>query len=147
MWFDYGSVFGPTLQECALRDAVWRKARLRHEVFLWGGWLSNNLHWRLLCFSCSIHTAGVCITSRSVAKQRKSHPISYREVASEKPSLNEIVTLFMCHPCHLICGVSNSSALTNLGNWGSTRSDPHCWRVRHESQCGESLVPSPRSLP
>ena len=23
---------------------------------------------------------------------------------------------------------------------GSTRSDPHCWSLRHESQCGESLV-------
>ena len=23
---------------------------------------------------------------------------------------------------------------------GSTRSDPHCWSLRHESQCGESLI-------
>ncbi|SHJ16803.1 hypothetical protein SAMN02746098_05273, partial [Desulfosporosinus lacus DSM 15449] len=47
---------------------------------------------------------------------------------------------FMCHPCHFIWGVLNSSAPTNLESRGSTRSDPHCWSLRHESQCGERLV-------
>ncbi|MDR3601460.1 MAG: hypothetical protein P4L49_13430, partial [Desulfosporosinus sp.] len=44
-----------TLQEYALKVAVWRKAHLRHEVFLWGGWLGETLHWRVSCLSYLEH--------------------------------------------------------------------------------------------
>ncbi|SHI20305.1 hypothetical protein SAMN02746098_03076 [Desulfosporosinus lacus DSM 15449] len=54
--------FGSTLQECASRVAVWRKAPLRHEAFLWGGWLGDTVHRTLSC-------------------------LSYRQVTSEKLSL------------------------------------------------------------
>jgi len=47
-----------TAGECFICRSVAKSSFLRHEVFLWGGWLGDTLHWRLSCFSSHCRRLG-----------------------------------------------------------------------------------------
>jgi len=71
-----------------------------------------------LCFvvgRMGSHTAGVCVTGTQCGEKL---------AFATKSSF-----------------VVGGSAILSTGDYRAFRvRDPHCWRMRHESQCGESLI-------
>ncbi|HWQ41910.1 MAG TPA: hypothetical protein VN456_07725, partial [Desulfosporosinus sp.] len=112
----------------------------------------------------SIHTAGVCVWSRSVAKGSSAFRISNTEVKTSRADdtwgaspwksrlspgkTNEKAislgdSLFACFHCGSVLGPTLQEYVLRDAVWRKARPlfvfDPHCWSMRLELQCGEGF--------